>query len=54
MQKEGFERDVRKTACVQCMAEAPAAALELLWIVLSMKHLFSLRNMDFFFFNATN
>lgn len=50
MQEEGFERDVRKPACVQCMAEAPATALESLWILLSMEHWLSLRNMDFFLF----
>jgi len=38
---------MRKPACAWRLAEAPAAALELLRILLSMKRWLSFRNVDF-------
>lgn len=45
---EEFERGLRKPACARPLVEAPAAALELLRILLSMKSWLSFRTVDFF------
>lgn len=48
--REEFERGMRKPACPWHLAEAPAAALELLQILLSMKSWLSFTNVDYYFF----